>query len=194
MSETYQSKRERWQRLMDTLPVGLRNHVSLRNVEAVAGLPIQAQERLVEAIAAGLKRLPRAIEQLKTNPDTAIADLLNPPIQTKSEPAQQGTQSIVYKEVADLIQQCFPKIPRVSAEALANAEVMEIARTIAQAHHQLFKSKHLHTDFVMMTVYGLLRQTLERLEEMIAASPALQQAIQQGHLPWKPNDWRKQNA
>lgn len=194
MSETYQSKRERWQRLMDTLPVGLRNHVSLRNVEAVAGLPIQAQERLVEAIAAGLKRLPRAIEQLKTNPDTAIADLLNPPIQTKSDTAKQQSQSIVYKEVADLIQQCFPKIPRVSAEALANAEVMEIARTIAQAHHQLFKSKHLHTDFVMMTVYGLLRQTLERLEEMIAASPALQQAIQQGHLPWKPNDWRKQNA
>jgi len=77
---------------------------------------------------------------------------------------------------------------------LANAEVMQIACTIAQAHHQLFQSKHLKTDFVMMTVYGLIRQTLERLEDIISASPALQQTIQQGHLPWKPNDWRKQNA
>ncbi len=46
MSETYQSKRERWQRLLESLPVGLREHVSLRNVEAVAALAPQAQERL----------------------------------------------------------------------------------------------------------------------------------------------------
>ena len=35
MSETYQSKRERWQRLREALPEGLRGHVSLRNIEAV---------------------------------------------------------------------------------------------------------------------------------------------------------------
>ncbi len=38
MSETYQSKRELWQRLLEALPVGLREHVSLRNAEAVAAL------------------------------------------------------------------------------------------------------------------------------------------------------------
>jgi hypothetical protein len=57
MSETYQSKRERWQRMRDNLPAGLRPHVSLRNVEAVMSLPPQAQTRLTEAIQAGLKRL-----------------------------------------------------------------------------------------------------------------------------------------
>ena len=77
MSETYQSKRERWQRLLETLPAGLREQVSLRNVEAVAALPPLAQERLAEAIQAGLKRLPRAVEQLRVNPNTSVTELLN---------------------------------------------------------------------------------------------------------------------
>ena len=196
MSETYQSKRERWQRLLETLPVGLRKQVSLRNVEAVAALPPQAQERLVEAIQAGLKRLPHAVDQLRVNPNTSVADLLNPPTQPiaeSSSPAPDVPQHI-QNELADLIQLCFPDMPRVSAEALANSDVMDVARTIAKAHHLLFKSKHLGTDFVVMVLYGLLRQSQERLEEMIEQTPALRQAFNQSPLPWKPNDWRKQNA
>ncbi len=196
MSETYQSKRERWQRLLETLPVGLREQVSLRNVEAVAALPPQAQERLGEAIQAGLKRLPRAVEQLRVNPNTSVADLLIPPVQPEPEspsPAADFPQHI-QNELADLIQLCFPDMPRMSAEALANADVMDVARTVAQAHHQLFKSNHLRTDFVVMVLYGLMRQSLESLEEVIEQTPALLQAFNQSSLPWKPNDWRKQNA
>lgn len=193
MSETYQSKRERWQRLMETLPVGLREQVSLRNVEAVAALPPQTQERLAEAIQAGLKRLPRALEQLKINPNTAIADLLNPPAQAIIEQPSMVPPHI-QNELADLIQLCFPDMPRMSAEALANADVMEVARTTAQAHHLLFKSNHLRTDFVAMVLYGLMRQSLESLEEMIEGTPALLQAFNQSSLPWNLNDWRKQNA
>ncbi|MEP0805717.1 MAG: hypothetical protein HRF47_09520 [Chloroflexota bacterium] len=76
MSETYRSKRERWQRTLESLPAGLRERVSLRNVEAVAALTPQAQERLAEAIQADLKRIPRAVEQLQINPDTSVPDLL----------------------------------------------------------------------------------------------------------------------
>lgn len=194
MSETYQSKRERWQRMLETLPAGLREHVSLRNVEAVAALPLQARERLVEAIQAGLKRLPRAVEQLRVNPDTSIAELLDPPIQPEQTLPIQHDLLSTQQEVADLIQGCFPDMPRVSAEALANADVMELARTLAQTHQQLFKTDQIKTDFVMLTLYGLMRQTLERLEEVIQDTPALRQAFDQGDLPWKPNDWRKQNA
>jgi hypothetical protein len=82
----------------------------------------------------------------------------------------------------------------MSAEALANADVMDVARTAAQTHHQLFKSNHLRTDFVVMVLYGLMRQSLERLEEVIEQTPALLRAFNQSSLPWKPNDWRKQNA
>jgi hypothetical protein len=196
MSETYQSKRERWQRLLETLPAGLREQVSLRNVEAVAALPPQAQERLAEAIQAGLKRLPRAVEQLRLNPNVSVAELLNPPVQPQPEspsPAADFPQHI-QNELADLIQLCFPDMPRMSAEALANADVMDVTRIAAQAHHQLFKSNHLRTDFVVMVLYGLMRQSLESLEEVIEQTPALLQAFNQSSLPWKPTDWRKQNA
>jgi hypothetical protein len=72
MSETYQSKRERWQSMLESLPIDLRDHVSLRNKEAVASLTSQAQERLVEALQSGLKRLPRAVEQFRMNPETSM--------------------------------------------------------------------------------------------------------------------------
>lgn len=191
MSETYQSKRERWQRMLEALPVGLRNHISLRNVEAVTGLTLQAQERLAEAVQAGLKRIPRAVEQLRVNPNTSIADLLVPPSLPVIETPSTDIQQHIQNELADLIQQCFPDMPRVSAEALASSDVMEVARHTAQAHLLLFKSTHLQTDFVVMVLYGLMRQSLKRLEEIIVNTPALRQAFNQGSLPWKPNDWRR---
>ena len=193
MSETYQSKRERWQRMLESLPIDLREHVSLRNVEAVASLTSQAQARLVEALHSGLKRLPRAVEQLRMNPDTSVAELLNPPSQPVTPQSSTFPQHI-QKELADLIQACFPDMLRISAEALASADVMDIARQTAHVHHDLFESNHLRTDFVMVVLYALVRQTLERLEETIADNPALRQIFDQSSLPWKPNDWRKQDA
>ena len=193
MSETYRSKRERWGRMLESLPVGLREHVSLRNVEAVASLPPQAQERLVEALQAGLRRLPHAVEQLRLNPDTSVADLLHSPAVSETKENVQTSQEI-QKELADLIQLCFPDMPRISAEALSAAEVMDVARQIAQVHQSLFRSTHLRTDFVVMVLYGLMRQSQERLEELIEQTPALRQAFDQSNLPWKPNNWRKPNA
>ena len=185
MSETYQSKRERRQRMLESLPVGLREHISLRNVEAVVALSPQAQMRLLEAIQAGLTRVPRAIEQLRADPQTSISDLLDPPTQVESIiPIQSAT----LKEVADQIQESFPDMTRVSAEALADTEVMQIVRSVAGTHHQVFKSTHIKTDFVMLTLYGLMRQTLERLEEIIEETPALRQAFD------KSNEWRKEET
>jgi hypothetical protein len=189
MSETYQSKRDRRQRMLEALPAGLREHVSLRNVESVAALSPQAQTRLLEAVQAGLKRLPRAIEQLRADADTSLADLLNPPTLPAPAPLPQTTFHLV---VADLIQECFPDMPRVSAEALAESEVMQMVRSVAETHQQIFKSNHIKTDFVMLTVYGLMRQTLEELENTIDDTPALRQAFEQGQTPWKPNEWRNE--
>jgi hypothetical protein len=70
-------------------------------------------------------------------------------------------------------------MPRVSAEALADADVMQVVRSVAEIHQQVFKSTHIKTDFVMLTLYGLIHQTLERLEEIIAETPALRQTFEQ---------------
>ncbi|NJC97471.1 MAG: hypothetical protein FIB03_14235 [Anaerolineae bacterium] len=194
MSETYQSKRERRQRLFESLPNELREHVSQRNVEAVAALPAEAQARLTEAIQAGLKRLPRAIEQLKIDPQTPIPDLLNPSSPVASPVHGSESSQHIRNELADLIQLSFPDMNRLSAEALTEADVLDVARQTLQTHHQVFRSRHLRTDFVMVILYGLMRGSLEQLEEIIRETPALRQAITQSPLPWKPNERRKQNA
>lgn len=189
MSETYQSKRERRQRMLEALPVGLREHVSLRNVEAVAALSPQAQMRLLEAILTGLTRVPRAIEQLRADPQTSVSDLLDPPSQVDTViPPIQSDPSSISKDVADQIQECFPDMPRVSAEALADAEVMQVVRSVAETHGQVFKSSHIKTDFVMLALYGLMRQSLNKLEEIIEETPALRQAFEQ------INEWRKEET
>jgi len=188
MSETYQSKRERRQRMLDALPVGMREHISLRNVEAVAALSPQAQTRLLEAIQAGLTRMPRAIEQLRADPQTSVADLLNPPSSAEAIVPIQSDPSSIAKDVADRIQACFPDMPRLSAEALADADVMRDVRSVAEIHQQVLKSSHIKTDFVMLTLYGLMRQTLEQLEEIIQETPALRQAFEQ------TNEWRKEET
>jgi len=188
MSETYQSKRERRQRMLENLPVGLREHVSLRNVEAVAALSPQAQMRLLEAIQAGLTRVPRAIEQLRADPETSVAVLLDPPAPVEAIVPIQSDPSSISKDVADQIQECFPDMPRVSAEALADADVMQIVRSVAEAHQHVFQSNHIKTDFVMLALYGLMHQSLNKLEEIIDETPALRQAFEQ------ISEWRKEET
>jgi hypothetical protein len=193
MSETYQSKRERWERLQMALPADLRPHVSLRNVEAVSALSPKAQARLAEAVRAGLKRLPRAIEQLRENADTPLAELLDP---TRVADAQsQGEFSKdVQSELADLVQACYPDMPRVSAEALTEAEAMHVAGKVAEAFAAVFASHHLKADFVLVLVYALVAQSLDRLETLIADTPAAQQVLAQSDLPHIPTQWRHSNA
>src|SRR5512133_2098776 len=112
MSETYASKRERWQRLLEALPGSLRGHISLRNIEAVSALPSQAQETLANAIQAGLKRLPGAIAILESSPDISVSELLEQASEPKSRlleraaitPANPDT----LHQLADLVQFCYP--------------------------------------------------------------------------------------
>ncbi len=192
VSESYQAKRERWQRLLETLPAELREHVGLRNVEAVASLTPQAQQRLVEAIRSGLKRLPRAVEQLRADPETPISELLQPAVRA-SLGNSAAPQSAV-GEVAGLIQSCFPDMPRLSAEALAAAEVMDIVVETAQAHDRLLHATQLHTEFVMVVLHALMRRTMEQLDVIIASSPSLQHALAQSELPIQSHPRSQQDA
>lgn len=193
MSETYKSKRERWQRMQEALPADLRPHVSLRNVEAVSSLSSKAQARLADAIRAGLKRLPRAIEQLRKNADTPLAELLDP-TQIADTQFQGEFSKEVQRELADLVQACYPDMPRVSAEALTEAEAMQVAGKLAEAFDAAFASRHLKADFVLIVVYALVAQSLARLETLIADTPAAQQVLAQSDLPHIPTQWRNSNA
>lgn len=184
MSESYTSKRERWQKLLDALPESLRGHISLRNVEAVSALSPQAQETLAQAIQAGLTRLPRAIECLRANPQATVAELLErvPASPLAFALAVRQSEQSARKELADLVQACYPDMPRQSAEALSASEALAEILQVMSAQASLFASPHLHSDFVVVIFHGCLRQALERLEAHLASNPAFQQAVSQSGL------------
>lgn len=184
MSESYTSKRERWQKLLEALPDSLRGHVSLRNVEAVSALPPQAQETLAQAIQAGLTRLPRAIDVLRNNPQASVDELLEraPASPLAFALAVKESERSAHKELADLVQTCYPDMPRLSAEALSEAEALAEVLAVLSAQENLFGSPHLHSDFVVVIFYGCLRQAMERLETHLASNPAFQLAVSQSGL------------
>jgi len=76
MSKAYQSKRDRWQRMLEALPASLREPIFQRNIETVAALSPQAQTRLEEANHAGPKRLSPALDQLHFKLNALIAGLI----------------------------------------------------------------------------------------------------------------------
>jgi hypothetical protein len=186
MSETYASKRECWQRPLEALPDSLRGHISLRNIEAVSALPGQAQETLAQAIQAGLKRLPGAIAILGSSPGISLSELLEQASDSKSRflerVAVTPANPNALRQLADLVQFCYPNMPRISAEALSDAEALEGVLQVISAQETLFKSSHLNADFVLVLFHACLKQALERLEKKLAENPALQKAISQSNL------------
>ena len=191
MSETYSSKRERWQRMQQALPAGLREHISLRNVEAVASLTPSAQKRLAQAIQAGLKRLPAAIEQLKADPDTSVEVLLDPAMRLSMNPV---IPNHIQKDIADLIQSNFPDMPRISAEALAGSDAMQEVRAAAWANERLLRSTHIRTDFVLFVSMAHLCKVAGLLDEIADKSPAFRAAYKRMELNSKSEPRRKRNA
>jgi hypothetical protein len=195
MSETYQSKRKRWKRLQAELPDTLRPHISLRNVEAVSKLAPDVQIRLAEAIQAGLKSLPQSIQALQENPSLSVSDLLGtaPAPQTEEAPEPELSAE-VREELADLIQLCYPDMPRLSAEALTEAEAMQMVGRLTGSLLQVFASPHIKSDFVMVVLYTLLGDAQERVNALIDDTPAAQTALTQSALPYIPEKWRKTHA
>jgi hypothetical protein len=196
MSETYQSKRKRWKRLQAELPDDLRPHISLRNVDAVSKLPPHVQACLAEAIEFGLKSLPQAIKALQENPALSVSDLLGTPpaTLTETEPIEPDLPQEVREEMADLIQLCYPDMPRLSAEALTEADAMQALGVLTGSLLQVFASFHIKSDFVMVVFYTLLRDAQGRVETLIDETPAAQAALAQSDLPYIPSKWRKTHA
>lgn len=184
MTETYASKRERWQKLLDALPANLRGHISLRNVESVSALTPQAQGTLAQAIQAGLKRLPRAIELLENAPDLAVTELLEKVAAARELHGENISRPVAdtRRQLADLIQFCYPDMPRLSAEALTEAEALSGVLQVVSAQDALFASPHLNADFVLVIFHACLKQALERLGAKTAENPAIQQAVSHSGL------------
>ena len=187
MTETYESKRLRMQKALESLPADLRNRVSLRNAEGAAALSPEAHSTISYALDNGLVKVARAIELLNHDPRACLDELL-PRATSKGVSAAADVQvvsgmSVTYEDsipaLTTLIRSCYPDMPQVAAEALASAPAMQGLRAVLAAHEDLTLSPQFRTDFVIVTFSGFLRQAQENLTAIIAQTPAIQQALRQ---------------
>ncbi len=193
MTETYESKRLRMQKALESLPADLRNRISLRNAEAAAALSSEAHSTLTKALDNGLIKVARAIELLRQNPHACLDELLP---RSTSRGVSAGSDAPVVSDISvsdtdnipaltALIRSCYPDMPQVAAEALAGAPAMQGLRAVLAAHEDLTLSPQFRTDFVIVTFSGFLRQAQESLEAIIAQTPAIQPALRQSSAGWQ---------
>ena len=71
---------------------------------------------------------------------------------------------------------------------------MQVTVDVAQAFGDMFASEHLKADFVLVLLYALVAGALERLETLIADTPAAQQVLSQSDLSHLSTQWRHLNA
>lgn len=172
----YEERKRRWAEIASSFPPALRDHIALRNVEAVAALPAEARETLAEAIEAGLKRIPAAIEILRSKPGITAEELLGE--QTQSAPHKHERTSVEpasIENLTTLIQSCYPDMPRVAAEALAGSDALRVIVLALQCHEDIFRTAG--SDFAVVLFKAILEQSQSRLSVIIQSNPAYAEAV-----------------
>ena len=189
MAESYQSKRERWQRQRETFPPALQD-VALSLVDSITSLEEPARQRLAEVFA-DLESIPKAITLLDIFPDLPADTLLRfanaersiswQSIQAPATPKVQSTPKANIAEdlltLADLLQGFYPGMPRTAAEALAASSTMQAALQVVKSLR--LAREDSKSDFVNLCLYGLFKESTSALEAEIRANPAFLNAARQ---------------
>lgn len=192
MAESYQSKRERWQRQRETFPPALQD-VALSLVDSISALEESARQLLAEVFNE-LESIPKAITLLDIFPDLPADMLLRfanaeqgiswQSIQTPVAPkVQSSPRSHIAEDLlalADLLQGFYPGMPRTAAEALAASGAMQAVLQVVQSVRQAREGAK--SDFVQLCLYGLFKENAQALEAAIRANPAFLSAARQSAL------------
>ena len=87
-------------------------------------------------------------------------------------------------ELADVLQWCFPDMPRLTAEAMASSELLSEVLNVVRAQRRCFEARQIESDFVFVVLCGLVQKTTERLNQLIHTRPIYQQALRQSGVDW----------
>jgi hypothetical protein len=182
----YDQRRQRREQLVEELPPNLREWIALRHVESVAKFPLETQQRLAEAIKEGAK-VPAAVRFLKGNPNAKVEEIVQATGKRKQAEKKRFQRSPVSHHLtmlADLLQICFPDMPRATAEAMAGSDLLSEVRGVICAQQACFTSKHAQSDFFLVVLCGLALKTIEQLNQIISTRIVYRHALQQSGLDW----------
>lgn len=190
MPVPYAQRRQRRQQLVKGLHPSLRGRIALRHIETVSKFLPASQGKLAEAIDAGVG-IPAAIRFLKKNPQATVDEIIARCQKTTGR--RQQTSKQVHQEIpdhndliwlADLLQACFPDMPRATAEAMAGSELLSEVLGIVYAQQVCFRSRHAQSDFVIVVLCGLVLRNIEELKQIVSRRTIYHQALQQSGVEW----------
>lgn len=198
MPISYQERRKRWVRLAEEFPPALREHISLRNVEAAASLSSDAQSTLAEALDAGLKQIPAAIRLLKQRPNLSAEGLLrslkrpkvtsekveqtSPILNLPAQPTRPHDERNL-AELADLFLTSLVS-NTIAAQSLAGNEQFAPLLNLVRARHELFESPIFSSETTIVVLCNFTLRLTAQLEQLIADRPPYRQALLQSKVKW----------
>lgn len=188
MTETYDEKKIRLQRILDGLePPILRTRVPLRSAEDISKLPQQGRDALAMCLAQNEKiSFPKAIKILTAKPGIMPDELIRMLAQGKfAAPAKTAVDLNDAEDVAKYIYKCFPGMEENSIKGIAASEAMKEARALAAVLREINNSNHLRSDFVVVVMYAMFLGALSDMQNKIREIPAFIEAVKRTKLPWQ---------
>ncbi len=201
MPIAYAERKRRRQELLNRLAPELRDRLALRHVEAVAKLPQSAQQTLAEALTAGQRNIPDAITFLMAHPQASVEEMQRackdgrpgvaltpaPRADLPWSPADPDPDTLA--ELADLLQECFPGMPGMTARALAADELLSEVLALVHARQACFHSKSIQSELVFVTLCGLALRFAEELNRLMDSRPHYRGALEQSGIfvKWSAN-------
>lgn len=93
--------------------------------------------------------------------------------QTVVQPTQEDLDRLTH-----LLMTGFPDMPRVSAEALADADLLSEVLAVVAATRLALHSKNASSEFLLMTLLFLFDQSTKEIQEIILGKPAIKKLIE----------------
>ena len=193
MSEDAVTKANRRRRVRESFASPL-NEIALRHVDSVQALSEVQRGILVKVLQkTGLRYLVDCIAAMK-NRDVSIKDDDDLIKWLESSSKLQSTFRGALNEIlesssedeehlAKLLIQCYPDMPRPSADALVASDVMSAALHVVVATTQALEDAK--SDFVITVLYALFEERLNVIAQLINNNPAFVKAIQRSRPDWK---------
>jgi hypothetical protein len=200
MPISYAERKKRRQAMLQQLAPELRQRLALRHVETVAKLPQEAQQTLAGALSSGLRGISDAIALLQAQPQASVEEVLRsgkdgrqgelalaaPKSDRPWSPADADPGALA--ELSDLLQDCFPGMPVMTAEALAADGLLSDALALVCARRACFRSTAIQSELVFVVLCGLSLRFVDELNRLMDSRPHYRGALAQSGLSAKWSD------
>ena len=180
--ETYDKKLTRRLKTRAGFPQALQQ-VPIRYVDEIFALTDRQQELLIEALVHG-KSVRQTLPKLKKLGDEATIELLiRGDSASTSQTSQVDAEDI--EVLTNILGDCFPGVPSVSTVALAESPVMAEALQIVKALRLAMESQNFSSDFVVVSLYAVIKYVKKTIEDKIQSNPAFLQTVLSSGLVWE---------